>query len=96
LTTDPSLVQIDPLGVTNNGSYGGPTGSTISINVNPQEQTTIYYYSSVNPSKMFGSISVVDSGISDLGNISLPLFNNQIYSGTQNLYMQTAISNFIP
>ena len=94
LTTDPSLVQIDPLGITNNGSYGGSTGSPISINVNPQEQTTLYYYSSVNPSKMFGSINVVDSSISDFGNISFPLADNQIYNSPQNSAMQTAISNF--
>jgi hypothetical protein len=90
LTTDPSLLQIDPLGVTNNGA----TGSTVSINVSPQEQTPLYYYSSVNSVKMSGIINIVDSSVSDFGNISFPLANNQIYSSTQNSYMQTAIANF--
>ena len=93
ITTDPALSQADPLGISNNGATGG-TGGTISINVNPQEQPTLYYYSSVNPSKLQGSISVVDSPPSDLGNTIPPLFNNQEYTPGQNLSMQNAISNF--
>jgi hypothetical protein len=94
LTTDSLLSQVDPLGVEGNGATSGPTGGVVSIRVNPQEQDTIYYYSSINPSKMNGSISIVDSAISDLGNTVPPLFNSQIYSPLQNLEMQGAISNF--
>ena len=35
LTTQSSLAQVDPLGVTNNGATGG-TGGPVTINVNPQ------------------------------------------------------------
>jgi hypothetical protein len=93
LTTDPLLSQIDPLGVINNGA-SGPTGGSVTINVNPQEQSQIYYYSPANPSKLNGSILIVDSSVSDLGNISLPLSNNQIYTPDQNFYMLESISNF--
>lgn len=93
ITTDPSLVQVDPLGITNNGATGG-TGGTVTINVNPQEQSTLYYYSSVNPSGMNGSIQVLDSPISDLGNTVLPLFNSQRYDNGQNTSMKEAIANF--
>ena len=92
LTTSPSYSQIDPLGVTNNGASGG-TGGAVTINVNPQEQSTIYYYSNVN-SYLKGSINIIDSPVSDLGNTSLPLESSQIYTPTQNTNMQTAISNF--
>jgi hypothetical protein len=94
LTTDSLLTQSDPLGVYGNGATAGTTGGTVLINVNPQEQNTIYYYSSVNPSKMNGTINIVDSPISDLGNIVPPLFNSQVYNPTQNSSMQSAISNF--
>ena len=47
LTTDPLYSQADPLGVINNGASGG-TGGAVTINVSPQEQNTIYYYSDVN------------------------------------------------
>jgi len=92
LTTSPSYVQVDPLGVTNNGAPGS-TGGSVVINVNPQEQSTIYYYSDVN-SNLRGSINIIDSPISDLGNTSLPLSSNQVYTPDQNTNMQTAISNF--
>lgn len=92
LTTDPGYSQIDPLGVTNNGAPGS-TGGAVIINVNPQEQNVIYYYSSVN-SSLKGSINIVNSPISDLGNTSLPLASNQRYNSAQNSDMQTAISNF--
>ena len=92
LTTDPAYSQIDPLGVTNNGAPGA-TGGLVTINVNPQEQNVIYYYSSVN-TQLRGSINIVNSPISDLGNTSLPLDFNQRYNPVQNSDMQTAISNF--
>ena len=93
LTTQSSLSQVNPLGVTNNGATGG-TGGPVTINVNPQEQTVIYYYSSVNPSKLQGSITIVNSPNSDLGNISAPLDNLQNYNSSQNSAMLDAISNF--
>lgn len=93
ITTDSSLAQVDPLGITNNGATGG-TGGAVTINVSPQEQTTLYYYSSVNPSKLQGSIQIVDSPNSDLGNTVPPLSNSQRYSPEQNSSMQGAISNF--
>jgi hypothetical protein len=94
LTTDPLLTQVDPLGVSGNGATAGVTGGSVLINVNPQEQGKLYYYSSVNPSRMNGFINIVDSPISDLGNINFPLTNLQKYNPTQNSAMQTAISNF--
>jgi hypothetical protein len=94
LTTDPLLTQVDPLGVSGNGSTSGITGGSVVINVNPQEQNVIYYYSTVNPSKMNGFINIIDSPVSDLGNISPPLVNLQKYSPDQNSAMQNAIANF--
>lgn len=90
LTTQSSLNQIDPLGVSNNGVTGG----TVSIKVNPQEQTVLYYYSSVNPTKLQGTITLQNSSTSDLGNTTLPLSNLQNYSSAQNSSMLGAISNF--
>ncbi len=94
LTADPLLTQVDPLGVEGNGSTSGPTGGQVTIRVSPQEQDIIYYYSSVNPSKMSGTISIINSPISDLGNTVSPLYNSQVYDPDQNLSMQSAISNF--
>jgi hypothetical protein len=93
LTTQSSLTQVNPLGVTNNGATGG-TGGPVTINVNPQEQTVIYYYSSVNPTKLQGTMTIVSSPTSDLGNVSLPLDNLQNYNSPQNSAMLDAISNF--
>ena len=93
LTTQSSLTQVDPLGVTNNGATGG-TGGPVTINVNPQEQTVIYYYSSVNPGNLQGSMTIVNSPDSDLGNVSLPLANLQNYTPSQNSAMLDSISNF--
>jgi hypothetical protein len=92
LTTSSSYSQVDPLGVINNGAPGS-TGGSVIINVNPQEQNIIYYYSNIN-SELRGSINIVDSPISDLGNTSFPLESSQRYNPTQNSDMQTAISNF--
>ncbi len=90
LTTQSNLTQIDPLGVQNNGANGG----TVVLNVNPQEQTTLYYYSSINTASLNGQMTLSPCSISDFGNLVPPLFNNQNYTGEQNLSMQTAISNF--
>lgn len=90
LTTQSNLTQIDPLGVQNNGATGG----SVVLNVNPQEQTTLYYYSSINTSSLNGQINLFPSPVSDFGNTVPPLFNNQNYTGSQNSSMQTAIANF--
>lgn len=90
LTTQSNLTQIDPLGVQNNGASGG----IVVLEVNPQEQTTLYYYSTVNTSSLNGQITLSPCPISDFGNTVPPLFNNQNYTGDQNYAMQTAISNF--
>lgn len=90
ITTDPGLTQDDPYGITNNGATGG----SIYLNVNPQEQSTLYYYMGQNPVVFNGTITVANSSVSDLGNTVLPLSNGQQYSGGQNTSMITAISNF--
>jgi len=89
-TTQPGLSQIDPLGIENNGASAG----TVVLNVNPQEQDQIYYYSTVNTAKLSGSADVFDSPVSDLGNLIQPLFNNQQYTASQNSSLVTSISNF--
>lgn len=95
LTTQyPISQQIDPLGVYGNGSVGGATGGTVTINVSPQEQSTIYYYSSANPSLLQGFINIVGSPVSDFGNTIPPLSGGQLYSPEENLIMQNAISQF--
>lgn len=90
LTTDPLLIQTDPLGVSNNGSSNG----MITISVNPQEQNQIYYYSTENTAKLNGLIEIVNPPISDLGNVNFPTSNLQNYSSLENKFMQVAISNF--
>lgn len=90
LTTDPSLSQIDPYGVISNGATGGE----IVINVNPQEQSTIYYYLDVNPAVLNGEINIINASVSDLGNDVLPLAGGQIYSSQQNSLLINSISNF--
>lgn len=89
-TTDASLAQVDPVGVSNNGATGG----VVSIDVNPNATGPYYYYSSINPSKMNGSVIITDSPVSDFGNVVKPLHNNQRYTASQNASLLTAISNF--
>ena len=90
LTTQPNLSQSDPLGVENNGASGG----VVTINVNPQEQSQIYYYSTTSPNILNGTINIVPAQVSDLGNIVPPLSNNQNYSTSENTSLLDAISNF--
>ncbi len=90
ITTDSGLTEVDPLGVVNNGAVGGP----LTLKVNPQEQNTLYYFSSVNTARLNGSISIQPDSVSDLGNIIPPLVNNQQYTSSQNTSLLTAISNF--
>jgi len=89
-TTDPSLSQTDPVGVLNNGATSG----TVRIDVNPQATGPYYYYSSVNPVKMNGTINITDSPISDFGNNVSPFYNQQRYTAAQNALMLQAIENF--
>jgi len=89
-TTDASLAQVDPVGISNNGSTGG----VVRIGVNPSATGPYYYYSSVNPSKMNGTVTITDSPVSDFGNVVKPLHNNQRYTASQNASLLTAISNF--
>lgn len=89
-TTESSLTQVDPPGISNNGATGG----VVSLDVNPNATGPYYYYSSVNPAKMNGSISITDSPISDFGNNVSPLYNQQRYTAGQNALMIQAIENF--
>jgi hypothetical protein len=89
-TTDASLSQVDPVGISNNGATGG----TVQIDVNPQATGPYYYYSTVNPSKMNGEINITDSPISDFGNNVSPFYNQQRYTAEQNALMLQAIENF--
>lgn len=89
LTEDPSFSIIDPIGVSDNGSTG-----YVSITINPDQTTPFYYFSSNNPSKLSGTINVVNPPVSDLGNISEPWSNDQKYTPEENLYMEDAIANF--
>lgn len=90
LTTQSNLTASDPLGVVNNGASGG----VVTLKVNPQEQSQIYYYSTTNTNGMNGVINIVNPQVSDLGNVVPPLVNNQNYSAGQNESMINAISNF--
>ena len=90
ITTESSLTQVDPLGIISNGATGGQ----IILNVNPQEQNSLYYYLDVNSVVLNGQINIVNASISDLGNTILPLDSGQQYTGDQNLAMIQAISEF--
>ena len=90
ITQDINLTQVDPNGVTGNGATGG----TLTFDVTPQATGPYYYYSSVNTSKLNGTITFVDASISDFGNIVAPLQNGQNYTASQNLSMIEAINNF--
>lgn len=90
ITQDPNLTQIDPAGITNNGASSG----TIVFDVPPQATGPYYYYSTVNPSKLNGSITISNASVSDFGNIVPPLQNGQQYTATQNESMLEAINNF--
>lgn len=90
LTTQSNLTASDPLGVVNNGASGG----VVTLKVNPQEQSQIYYYSTTNTNGMNGVINIVNPQVSDLGNVVPPLVNNQNYSSGENESMINAVSNF--
>ncbi|NCX04744.1 MAG: hypothetical protein EBW68_03065, partial [Actinobacteria bacterium] len=92
ITTDPGLSQVDPLGIINNGATSG--GPSLIWNVNPQQTSPVYYYSSTNKALLNGIIKVASAEISDLGNIIDPLSNQQLYTVTQNDSMLNAITNF--
>ena len=90
ITTQSNLSQIDPVGISNNGATAG----VMQLDVSPQATGPYYYYSTVNPSKLAGSITITDSSVSDLGNTVVPLYNSQRYTVQQNSEMLTAISNY--
>jgi hypothetical protein len=92
LTTDPNLTQIDPVGVVNNGATSG--GPNLIWYVNPLQTSPVYYYSSKNKNLLTGSIEVLSAEISDLGNITNPLSEQQFFSPLQNESLITSISNF--
>ena len=92
ITTDPLLTQNDPIGLTGNGATSG--GSNIIWYVNPQQTSPVYYYSSQNKTLLTGSITVLPSEISDLGNVINPLSAQQQYSATENESMISAISEY--
>ncbi len=91
ITTSPSYIQVDPLGIENNGATGG---GSITWYVDPEQTGTMYYYSSANTSAMSGTINVLSATTSDLGNIVDPLTAQQIYTPAQNSSLLTAIENF--
>jgi hypothetical protein len=91
ITTSPSYTQVDPLGIQNNGATGG---ESIVWYVDTEQTGTMYYYSSANPSAMSGTISILPSTISDLGNIVEPLDSQQVHTAAQNASLITAIQNF--
>ncbi len=90
VTQDINLTQVDPDGISNNGATGG----VITFDVTPQATGPYYYYSTINPSKLNGTITFVDAAVSDFGNVIAPLQNGQNYTATQNLSMIEAINNF--
>ncbi len=90
ITQDPSLTQIDPVGITNNGASSG----NVVFDVPPQATGPYYYYSTINPSKLNGSITISNASVSDFGNIVPPLQNEQQYTAPQNESMLSAINNF--
>jgi hypothetical protein len=92
ITTDPLLSQVDPLGLINNGVTSG--APSLVWNVNPQQTSPVYYYSSNNKTLLNGVINVAPSELSDLGNIVDPLTNQQFYTPAQNGSLLNAISNF--
>lgn len=92
ITSDPSLNQIDPIGVTNNGATSG--GPDIVWFVNPGQTGPLYYYCSQNKSLLSGSIEVLPSTLSDLGNIIDPLDFQQNYNFQQNQSLLGSIADF--
>lgn len=90
ITQDPNLSQIDPVGITNNGATAG----IMTFDVNPQATGPYYYYSTVNPSKLNGTITISNASISDFGNIVAPLQNGQHYTSAENASMLQAINNW--
>ena len=91
ITESPSFTQQDPIGLTGNGATSG--GSPITWYVNPQQSSPVYYYCQENTS-ISGSINVLPSEISDLGNIVNPLDFGQNYTAPQNESLIGAINKF--
>lgn len=80
-----------PTGIINNGATGG---NSLEWYIAPETSGIIHYYSNYNPSLLSGTIEIIQSTISDLGNIINPLDSQQIYTPAQNDSLLSAIANF--
>jgi len=80
-----------PTGIINNGATGG---NSLEWYIAPEASGIIHYYSSYNPSLLSGTIEIIPSTLSDLGNIINPLDSQQIYTPAQNDSLLNAIANF--
>lgn len=92
ITTDQTLAQVDPEGVTNNGATAG--GPNVVWYVNPTQTSPVYYYSSKNKTLLTGSIDVLPATPSDLGNTTNPLSSQQIFTASENESLINSIANF--
>lgn len=91
ITRSSSFTPEDPDGISTNGII---SGEEIILDVQPGENIELYYYSAVNTTKLNGIITISPPAISDLGNISDPLANNQKYTSSQAVALIDSIGNF--
>ena len=84
-------VTNSPTGIINNGATGG---NSLEWYIAPEASGTIHYYSNYNASLLSGTIEIIPSTLSDLGNIINPLDSQQIYTPAQNDSLLSAIANF--
>lgn len=91
ITRDSSLNSSDPYGIINNGAI---LGNEITLDVHPEENLQLYYYSGIENPKMNGKITTTTPSISDLGNISNPLSNGQKYNADEARAIIDSIENF--
>ncbi len=80
-----------PTGIINNGATGG---NFLEWYIAPEASGIIHYYSNYNTSLLSGTIEIIPSTLSDLGNIINPLDSQQIYTPAQNDSLLSAIANF--
>ena len=92
ITESPLFTQQDPLGLSGNGATSG--GSGFTWYVNPGQTGPIYYYCSENPILLNGTINILSSELSDLGNTINPLDSQQNYSASQNESLINSINEF--
>ena len=81
----------EPTGIINNGATGG---NFLEWYIAPEASGIIHYYSNYNTSLLSGTIEIIPSTLSDLGNIINPLDSQQIYTPAQNDSLLSAIANF--